>query len=156
MVMNKYIEQILEDIENSKSAADKRVNAFCDSYDKDEYHIVVDEDNTGGIKLSKLFDIDLIFFPERNLLDNEQISDMVQAIESLWEAYGVNPIFHENLPMEARYCQLRNYLNHKVYPEYGKVVDVELCDYNENDCPFSDWCSVASEQMEQHRKNISA
>ena len=157
MVMTRYVEQILEDIENAKSAADERVNTICASYDKDEYHVVIDEDNTGGIKLSMLFDIDKIFFPERNLLDNEQISAMNSAIESLWKAYGLNPVFHDNLPDESIYCQLRNYLDQKVYPVSGTMVDVELCDYNQNDCPFINWCSIAAEQKEgDNRTNISA
>lgn len=157
MVMTRYIEQILEDIENAKIVAEERVHAVCASNDKDEYNIVYDEDNTGGITLSKLFGIDKIFFPERSLLDDEQTLSMVNAIESLWNAYSLNPIFHENLPVDVKYCQLRNYLNHKVYPLPGDMVDVELCDYNQNDCPFINWCSISGEQTEGNSKtSISA
>ena len=157
MVMTRYVEQIIEDIREAKSVAEERVHTVCSSNNNDEYSIVVDEDNTGGIKLSKLFDIDQIFFPERNLLDNDQISAMVIELESLWKAYGLNPLFHDNMPTDVRYCQLRNYLNQKVYPVSGRMVDVELCDYNLNDCPFINWCSAASEQKDgNNRKNISA
>ena len=157
MVMTRYIEQILEDIRDAELLAVERVRNICSPKEDEEYHIVIDENSMGGIELSKLFDIDKIFFPEKNLLDSEQILVMVNAIESLWKAYGLNPVFHDNLPVEAKYCQLRNYLNQKVYPVSGRMVDVELCDYNQNDCPFINWCSIAEEQKEGNgRKNISA
>jgi hypothetical protein len=157
MVMTRYIEQILEDIRDAELLSVERVRNVCSPNEDEEYHIVIDENSTGGIKLSKLFDIDKIFFPEKSLLDSEQILVMVNAIESLWRAYGLNPVFHADLPEESKYCLLRNYLDQKVYPVYGNLVDVELCDYNQHDCPFINWCSVAADQKEgNNRKNISA
>ena len=143
MIMTRYLEQLLEDIKSAEEVADVRISDICSFNDGSQYHIINDDDYSTGVKISELFDLDQLFFPKRKLLDDEQISVLVVAIESLWEAYGLNPVFHDNISEEAKYCQLRNYLNHKVYPVSGKMVDVELCDYNQNDCPFIKWCSIA-------------
>jgi len=159
MKMKRYIEQLLEDIKDSNKAAKKRVaniTALRTTGEENEYNII-DDDNSLGIKLSELFNIEQVFFPERTLLDDGQISVLVEAIESLWKTYGLNPIFHEKLPVSLKYCQLRNYLSQIVYPVPGETVDVELCDYLPQHCPFAEECPVAIEEMELfNKRNVSA
>lgn len=159
MNMKRYIEQLLEDIKDSKKVAKKRVvniTALRSGGELNEYNIIED-DNPTGIKLSDLFNIDQVFFPERCFLDNEQISVLTDAIESLWKAYGFNPIFHDKLPVSLRYSQFRNYLNQIVYPVPGEPVDVELCDYLPQHCPFAEECPVAIEDFEFfNKRNASA
>ncbi len=157
MTMTRYVEQLHEDIRGAEEFAEKRVSEMFTTTQEEEYHISFDDDNSAGIIISELFELDQISFPERKHLNEEQISILVEAIESLWKAYGLNPLFEEGLPDESKYCQLRNYLNQKVYPVYGKMVDVELCDYNQHDCPFINWCTIATTQKEKdNKKNISA
>ena len=143
--MNRYIEQLLEDIQYSASLAEGRLKNWNKFDNLDADCVFDDEVDTSGVKLSELFSIDKMFFPDRKRLNQKQISQLADAMEELWKAYGLNPVFPDNVSDEVRYCQMREHLDHETYPVYGKVVDVELCDYLPEHCPLFNWCPLAAE-----------
>jgi hypothetical protein len=143
MKMDRYVEQLIEDIRNSESKADSRISEIVEYVDYFDYLPLEEDSNLHGVKLSDLVDIDRIFFPDRLLLNDNHITMLVNAIDKLWKAYGLNPVFPDELPDNIKYCQFRNYLNQVVYPVKGKMVDIELCDYLPHQCPFGELCPVA-------------
>jgi len=144
-MITRYIEQLLEDIRNSEMLAGKRLQNLKKLDDLDTDYLCEDEIDSFGVKLSDLFELDKIFFPEKRMLDKNQMNQLVEALMSLWKAYGMNPVFPINVSVEIKYCQLRDHLDHVTMPVPGKVMDVELCDYLPEYCPFFDWCSLAKE-----------
>ena len=154
MIITRYIEQLIEDINRSETFAGERVDRFVNFNDLDSEFVCDDDIDSLGIKLSELFQIDKMFFPERKLLNAEQISLLINAMESLWRAYGLNPVFPPTATDEVKYCQFRDHLDHEVIPVSGKIMDVELCDYLPHHCPFFEWCPLAKEQNECTSKYI--
>lgn len=144
-MMDRYIEQLLDDIQYSASIAEKRLKNRNKLDNLEADYVFDDEIDAFGVKLSELFAIDKIFFPDRKRLSRKQISQLADAMEKLWKAYGLNPVFPDNVSDEVRYCQMREHLDHETYPVHGKVVDVELCDYLPEHCPFFNWCPLVAE-----------
>ena len=143
--MDRYIAQLLEDIHYSASIAEKRLKNRNKLDNLNADLVFDDEIDVFGIKLSELFGIEKIFFPDRKRLNREQISQLADSMEELWKAYGLNPIFPDNISDEVRYCQMREYLDYETFPDHGIVVDIELCDYLPKHCPFINWCPIAEE-----------
>jgi len=144
----RYVEQLLEDIRSSERMAEKRLQNLKKVDDLESDYFCYDEIDTFGVKLSNLFELDKIFFPERKILDEDQQKDIVEALTSLWKAYGLNPVFPKNVPVEVKYCQFRDHLDHVTTPVPGKTMDVELCDYLPEYCPFISWCPLAKTYRE--------
>jgi hypothetical protein len=142
-MIERYIEQLLEDIRYSEEYAEKRLMNFKKVNDLEADCLFDEEIESFGIKLSDLFEMDKMFFPEKKMLDVQQMSQLVDAMESLWRSYGLNPVFPEDIPVEVKYCQLRDHLDHVTMPVPGKIMDVELCDYLPEYCPFFNWCPLA-------------
>jgi len=149
-MITRYIEQLLEDIHSSEMKAEKRLQNLKKVDDLDTDYFCEDEIDTFGVKLADLFELDKIFFPERRMLNGDHMDRIVEALTSLWMAYGLNPVFHRNAPVEVKYCQLRDHLDHVTTPVSGKIMDVELCDYLPEYCPFFDWCPLAKEYSKCH------
>ncbi|NPA37217.1 MAG: hypothetical protein GXO47_10260 [Chlorobi bacterium] len=157
MKMDRYVEQLIEDIRTSVITAEKRLDEISDFQEDEIFHFDVDDNSFHGIILSVLFDIDKMFFPELILLNDSHISVLVNEIEKLWRAYGLNPVFHDALPDSLKYCQFRNYMTHVVYPVKSKIVDVELCDYLPHQCPFGELCPVAESYYDNMKdRHLSA
>jgi len=144
----RYIEQLLEDIHHSEMMAERRLRNFKKVDDLESDYFCDDEIDSFGVKISELFELDKIFFPNRKMLDENQMSQLVKAMESLWKAYGLNPVFPSNVTDEVKYCQFRDHLDHVISPISGKTMDVELCDYLPEYCPFYGWCPLAQMHKE--------
>ncbi len=153
-IMKRYVEQLLEDIKSSEALAAKRVERIVGFIDLESDYVSDDDIDSLGIKLSRLFHLDEMFFPERRFLNEEQISLLVNSLERLWKAYRLNPLFPPNATNEVKYCQFRNHLNHEVLPVSDNTMDVELCDYVPYYCPLFEWCPLVQDRNECSSKAV--
>ncbi len=142
MWMKRYVEQLIEDLEVSLEKAGQKLSLFFDSSDSLGYFPMMD-DEEGGIQLSDLIGMEKFVFPKVSFLSEFEASALTNVMVKVFNAYGLNPIFWNEITDSIRYGQLREYIDHIVYPEEGTFVDLEMCDYLPEDCSFASTCPVA-------------
>jgi hypothetical protein len=136
--MKRYVEQLLEDIEEAQNKAYETIDKWIDQNEAPGAEDYFDPRPDDGILLCDLFGLEKDLLPDESLLDDEQINALTVAIIQLWRTHGLYPVFTPHLPRRVKYGLLRNYWNQMVFPSPGERVDVEMCDYDT--CPFCDCC----------------
>ncbi|WP_430809737.1 MULTISPECIES: hypothetical protein [unclassified Carboxylicivirga] len=138
--MKRYIEQLIEDLESAQAKASERLYSFFDAAAGNEEQPLQDDDEE-GIKLCDLIGIEQFYFPDIDYADDEEIEMLVERMQSLYTAYGLNPLFEQCVNARIKYGHLRYYLAQPVYPLQYQMVDIEMCDYLSHHCPLFDLCS---------------
>ncbi|WP_439183737.1 hypothetical protein [Carboxylicivirga taeanensis] len=139
--MKRYIEQLIEDLESIQLEALERLKRFFWVSEGDEYELVQDEE-LGGVKLSELIGIEQFCFPNIDYLSDFEVTEVVKTITKVLEAYGLNPIFERCVSDRIKYGHLRIALEQQVFPVKDQLVDLEMCDYLPQHCPFFQMCSL--------------
>lgn len=138
--MKKYVQQLIEDLNDLKRDAAINRNAYFNGDCVNEY-LILDEVDERGIKVSDLIGLDVYVLPELDYLNRDELSELVKTFSSLWEAYGLSPMFSSCTSDGVRYLQMREYLNEFVFPSQDDKIDIEMCDYMPHNCPFVSVCS---------------
>ncbi|TAJ15741.1 hypothetical protein DMA11_00645 [Marinilabiliaceae bacterium JC017] len=152
--MRRYVEQLLEDIKEANRSAHNKLLKIQEE-DDDLYIPVTNEDDHGFV-LSELLGLEQFIFPKCYYLEDREVSSLVSAMIQLWIKYGLQPHFPEFLPDRMKYGQMRSFLNQKVYPVVGEIVDVELCDYLAGECPLSMHCPLMKYSLDNCNKRALA
>ena len=137
--MKRYIEQLLEDLENIKHHAEHNLSSVFNASDGNAYDLFHD-DESAGIKVGELIGIEQFFFPEIDYLSDGEVEKVADALNTVYRAHGLNPIFEQCVTHRIRYGHLRHGINHHVFPVENQVVDVEMCDYLPQYCPLFSLC----------------
>jgi hypothetical protein len=146
--MNRYIHQLIEDLEEAISLAPDR-EIFCDNYEldyedeEDHMSLAFMEAYMQGkqIPLSEIVGIDQILLPPVEKLNNDHVQKIYPSIEKLLCNYGFELDFPENVPIQLKYKLVRDVWNEKFVQTNTGVQVIEFCDYDFNSCPFgSDLC----------------
>lgn len=145
MWMKRYVEQLVEDLEVTLENAGTKLSLFFDASDDTDYFPITDEDE-GGILISDLIGMEKFVFPKVDYLNDIEAYELSSIMVKVFIAYGLNPIFWNEVPDKIRYGQLRDYIDHVVYPEKGTLVDLEMCDYLPDHCPFASICPILSKR----------
>jgi hypothetical protein len=138
--MKRYIEHLIEDLEKVRMESVERLRNFFTSPVASDYELYQDEE-LDGVKLSDLIGMEQFFFPNIDYLSDVEISEVVNALTRVYEAYGLNPIFENCVNDRIKYGHLRIALEQEVYPVKNQVVDLEMCDYLPQYCPLYNLCS---------------
>lgn len=138
--MKRYIEHLIEDLEKVRLESVERLRNFFTSPVASDYELYQDEE-LDGVKLSDLIGMEQFFFPNIDYLSDVEISEVVNALTRVYEAYGLNPIFENCVNDRIKYGHLRIALEQEVYPVKNQVVDLEMCDYLPQYCPLYNLCS---------------
>ena len=141
MWMKRYVEQLVEDLEVTLENAGTKLSLFFNTSDSTDYFPITDEEE-GGILISDLIGMEKFVFPKVEYLNDIEARELSNLMIKVFNAYGLNPIFWNELSYKIRYGQLRDYIGHLVYPEKGTLVDLEMCDYLPDHCPFASICPV--------------
>ena len=144
-VMKRYVEQLIEDIDLAKSSAEIRLSSYFESDHSATYHPVVDDSDEAGIKISELIGLEVFTFPESEHLGEVEFLDLSNAMIALLQNYGFNPMFGSCVTNQVKYSLMRRAINHRVYPAENQMVDLELCDYLPQYCPFAAECPTHAE-----------
>ncbi|MBI4645184.1 MAG: hypothetical protein HY738_00985 [Bacteroidia bacterium] len=138
--MQRYIEQLVEDIRARKNYVPKE-EPFSEVYEEFEVQMMTLEDGP-DTQLSKVFKLDKEAFPPADKLTNEQIETLVNEILSLWAAYNIEAMYPENVPPRILYPLLVEQLDKPFQYWTGWQMTMELCDYEPDRCPFgTEYCT---------------
>jgi len=138
--MKRYVEQLMEDIDLAKRSAEIRLSSYFEREGSSAYHPVDEDFDEAGVKISELIGLEVFVFPKREYLGEVESLDLSQAMIELLKNYGFNPMFGSCVPIRIKYSLLRQAVNHRVYPAEDQMVDLELCDYLPQYCPFAAEC----------------
>ncbi|MBI9061236.1 MAG: hypothetical protein JEZ14_04570 [Marinilabiliaceae bacterium] len=143
--MKRYVEQLMEDIDLAKSNAERRLSSYFECDHSAAYHFIEDDSDEAGIRISDLIGLEVFVFPKSEHLGEEELLDLSNAMIALLQNYGFNPMFGSCVPNQIKYSLMRRAINHRVYPGENQMVDLELCDYLPQYCPFAVECPAHTE-----------
>lgn len=153
--MENYIKQLIQDFHQARC----RILPPSDIWD------TVDMDDEGEIediafveeffyntrqRISEITGINLEQLPADDLLTDTQANLLADEMTALLEHFNFYPDFPEKVPGRLRYETLREIWDDEYAPAAFGEVHIELCDYEQETCPFPGYCNVCRE-MEKER-----
>jgi hypothetical protein len=141
--MNRYIHQLIEDLEEAIVLAPNR-EIFADNYEfegedeEDETSIAFIEHYLYGeqIELGKIVGIEQILLPPIEKLNKKQSAKILPYLLELLSAYGFELDFPDNVPPALKYKLIRQVWMDKFVPVKVGIQTIEFCDYDCDFCPF--------------------
>ncbi len=134
--MQRYVEQLIEDIRKGKDFVPEDVK-LSDDYEEFAERMM-ELENSDEIELSKLFQLEKVMFPAIEKLSNEQIDLITNELLELWEAFYIEAIYPEKLPNSLLYPLLVLKLDAKIQYWPGWITSIEFCNYDLEQCPFGE------------------
>ena len=106
---------------------------------------LAEEASLGGVVFSHYTGITKEMLPQADSLSLAQIDALVDALLKLYKSYGLNPLFHPQVSSKIMYMQMRDFCEELIYPniDMDELVDVEFCDYEAFECPYSKCCALS-------------
>lgn len=138
--MKRYLEHLIEDLEELRISASQKLAFFFQVSEAGDYEPYLNEEDN-GITVSELIGMDKEFFPKEDYLTDEEADYVVKSLIDVYHAHGLNPLFETCVTSRVKYAHLRNSLTQQVFPVQNQTVDVEMCDYLPQYCPFFMMCS---------------
>lgn len=154
--MQRYIDQLIEDLREAswnlnapheiweESGADP-----CNEVELEDLSFI--EEYVYGEKspISYITGIDLELLPPSELLTIEHQALLAIELENLLMCYHFYLDFPEDYPAHLRYSFILNFWKEEhVLLSFGEN-HIELCDYDEENCPFPGYCISCMEVAEQ-------
>lgn len=139
--MERYIQQLAEDLRDAKRFVPKRKPQ--EEIDEDDfmeglYEIDRIIDNREDSPMHNIFGIDPISFPPANRLTPDQASFIASEILELWEAFNIEAVYPQNFPLDKLYPMLvEKFKKPFMYFPMG-TTGIEFCNYDPDECPFGD------------------
>jgi len=90
-------------------------------------------------------------FPPANLLTLREKATLAKSMEDLLNSWGFYPDFPEKLPRHMRYNHLRAIWKYEQFYTGMGVNYIDVCDFDESHCPFSNHCTMCSQIREQEK-----
>ncbi|MBN1144509.1 MAG: hypothetical protein JXA72_08795 [Bacteroidales bacterium] len=154
--MNRYIEQLIGDIRNATlNIRPPHEIWFSSEADPDDEVELDDisyiEQFVEGIEepIESITGIDAISLPPPEKLTNDQKALLSVELEKLLEIFHFILDFPENYPLHLRYPFIfRFWRERQVALSFGES-HIELCDYNEENCPFFGYCHICEEVQKE-------
>jgi|AGTN01.2.fsa_nt_gi hypothetical protein len=150
--MQRYIEQLIEDIRNASFnfRPPHRIwqESEADPEDEDELEdISYIEKYFAGEKepISIITGIHFSALPDPDKLTDDQKTIISRELENLLEVFHFHLEFPESYPAHQRYPYIRNFWKEKhVVLSYG-TSSIGFCDYHKDKCPFPGYCDICDE-----------
>ena len=148
--MQDYINQFIEEIKLARCKIDPPLDIWnsvdmSNPAEIEDISYVEQFFNGEGKKLSEITGIDTIKLPSFNKLNNEQAAALAIELEKLLIHFNFYPDFPDSYPDHFKYdffCQI--WENEYVPLSFGES-HIEFCDYEEETCPFPDYCSKCAD-----------
>lgn len=147
--INTYLNQLILDINEAKNSFVDIESSDDELSSDDEFHKHIEsvEEYLHGEpkKISSFTGIKKAQLPPPDQLSKSQKSKVAIELISLLERYHFIPVFPENLPDHIKYKFI-----YKIWDESHPHTFVgdsyyEFCDYDEENCPFPEYCNSCSE-----------
>ncbi len=161
--MQRYITQLLEDLEKAKSHQPPPVDyaLLYPDHPAADYGLdyIIEWENGEDWKMDDLFGIPAEVFPPESKLSEAEISALAQGIVSLWQSFNIDVhIPDERIPSRTIYQVLLNYWRTEpVQYVSQETIHLDLCEYDPETCIWgNDYCTckefIAEEMQEQEGK----
>ncbi len=162
--MNRYIEQLIEDLQAARKFAPKQRsrNEMNEEEIWDEL-VEIDKiiDEEPDRPLQNIFGIDPASFPPIDKLTTEQAQLLSAKILELWAAFNIEASYPKNFPLERFYPMLvEKFRKPFMYFPMG-ITGIEFCHYEPEECPFGDeycmckeWSVEMMNKIEDEVKNL--
>jgi hypothetical protein len=152
--MENYIKQLIRDFHQAR----------CRIIPPSEIWDTVDMDDEGAIedmafaeecfystprKISEITAISREQLPAGDLLTDVQANMLADEMTALLEHFNFYTDFPEKVPGRLRYKTFREIWDDEYAPAAFGEVHIELCDYEQETCPFPGFCSVCKEIEEE-------
>ena len=132
--MERYIEQLLEDIEEAKD----KVPTFSHNHNKELFlmPLQIEREHAPEKPLGEWLGLKKIQFPPSCRLNKNQIKRLMLAMEDLLVTFNYITYFPESYPLQARYDILINHLDKKTPFLTYNFWQIDFCEYDASNCPF--------------------
>jgi hypothetical protein len=143
--MQKYVDQLIEDLEKAKgNKPDKpNVNILYPDHPALDYGLdyIAEWECTPRIPMAELTGLDQDNFPPADKLTETQMEAICDKILQVWQEFNLYADFPEGLPAITKYQLLRKRWGEDVqYISEGNC-HLEFCEYDHQNCPFGiDYC----------------
>lgn len=152
--MQRYIEQLIDDIHK----ATWKINPPHEIWND------VDTDNEAELEdlayaekyiygeplpISEITEIDPKLLPPKEKLTQEQQALLSTELEKLLQHFHFYLNFPDDYPAHLRYPFILKFWEEEHVPLSFGEDHVELCDFNEENCPFVGYCTVCEEFNEE-------
>ncbi len=152
--MQNYINQLIEDI-RSASWNTRPPHEIWEDADP-EYEVELEdmsyvEKYVYGEKksVSEITGIDATELPPPEQLTEEQRAVLADELEKLLVNYSFVLDFPEAFPAHFRYPFIRDFWSESHVALSFGTNHIEFCDFDEDNCPFPDYCNTCKEIAEQ-------
>ncbi len=151
--MKRYIEQLIEDLRDAALQAPG--DPFDDENLDDEEALdmeleEIERFTSGPLEyLSDILGIPKSHLPKPDRLKEDEMKSIVPEMLSLLEAYNFFPEYPKEVPSGLLYKALYNIWEDEFVPMSFGSIHIELCDGDEEDCPFPGYCDVCNEEARQ-------
>ncbi len=151
--MKKYIQFLLQDLENAKSIIPPKPNYKLLYPDHPAFQFgldyIVEWEMSPEIPMENLFEINVDQFPKSELLTTEQLEQVIEAIIELWEAHRIDANMPESIPPEIMYNVIINQWSEPfAYVQEG-FMSLDFCNYRHGQCPFgNEYCDCNNGKAE--------
>jgi hypothetical protein len=132
--MDRYIEQLISDINNSKKQ--DKIELSSQSFDEEmeEIERFVSEDPE--FTLGHQIKLDKNIFPPKEKLSKSQCNRIVEALKDTYSSYLISLDIPDKIPIETKYEFYVNFLEQKVFMSDYTNLNADFCSDDFSICPF--------------------
>lgn len=149
--MQNYINQLIEDLKKSKLAAPESP-VLSEDYEEFEEQMLEIE-NAPDTNSDKLMGLSYEQFPPSEMLNEQQMQELINAIADTFNAYNMCADFPERMPLKMRYELLRDIFKEDIQYMPGFTHHYDFCTGNCEDCKIAEYCNVKDEIIENDKIN---
>ena len=147
--MERYIQQLIEEFDATITNQMIQQEIITDEY-KGESLLPCEQFTTGEEKeICKITGIETEKLPPSEKITEEQAELLANKMENLLSNFFFVLEFPEGVPGTIRYKLLRERWNCKVVTANVGRIHLEFCNYEQENCPFPEYCTFCSELSEE-------
>lgn len=150
--MKRYLGQLIEDMRKAAQLIRPPHKLWeeseADPFDEGELEDMsyIEQFVEGEVQpVSVITGIDEDAFPPSDKLTRQQQEQLACEMEKLLDHFHFTLDFPQNYPMYLRYTFFRNFWKEEHVPLSFGTTHIELCDFDENNCPFPGYCNSCEE-----------
>ncbi|MBN2662935.1 MAG: hypothetical protein JXR68_04735 [Bacteroidales bacterium] len=154
--MQRYIEQIIQDLQDAKNNVppDPELEK-TESYEEFAEKMFAIE-TAPSQPMKKLFGVNYEKLPPPEKLTNEQMQQLIDAIEDTFSEFNIGIDFKDEIPIKLKYEVLRDEFEDDFLYMHGFHTTIDFCDGWCPECKIADYCDIkyenwTPEELEEER-----
>jgi len=143
--MQRYIEQLIEDLQNAKKNVLPEPD-FGNSYKEFEAKMFAIE-TAPSVPTKQIYGVSFEELPPPEKLTIEQMQQLINAISDTWEAFSIGTMCPDGVPVELQYEVMRDSFANDVHYMPGFSSDFDFCIYWCEGCKIAQYCEIKDDIM---------